>query len=295
MILNKEFLNDMRYKKIIEKIAISNLKEEIEMKNSRNKKIAYGILSTCALFIICGVITITNIPSKELANINTTKNDNIHTDSSNFIETDIQDTEKNIFSIAEITEKIDSDKIIYETSDEMENACFAYEPNIENLYKNADVVLIGTFDSNLNMYADGFLIRTETKFNTSKVLKNETDISVNESVVFERIGGVMTLDKFMENNDEIREDEFVNIPENERSEYYIVQEYAPDNRLDFSNANKDTKYVIFLNYNSDKLTLNSMYYGIREINSDSQVYDYDTNTFIDSDLIKQIFKVYTQK
>ncbi len=286
MILNKEFLNDMRYKKIIEKIAISNLKEEIEMKNSRNKKIAYGILSTCALFIICGVITITNIPSKELANINTTKNDNIHTDSSNFIETDIQDTEKNIFSIAEITEKIDSDKIIYETSDEMENACFAYEPNIENLYKNADVVLIGTFDSNLNMYADGFLIRTETKFNTSKVLKNETDISVNESVVFERIGGVMTLDKFMENNDEIREDEFINIPENERSEYYIVQEYAPDNRLDFSNADKDTKYVIFLNYNSDKLTLNSMYYGIREINSDNQVYDYDTNTFIDSDLIK---------
>ena len=286
MILNKEFLNDMRYKKIIEKIAISNLKEEIEMKNSRNKKIAYGILSTCALFIICGVITITNIPSKELANINITKNDSIHTDVSNVIGTDIQDTENNIFSIAEITEKIDSDKIIYETSDEMENACFAYEPNIENLYKNADVVLIGTFDSNLNMYADGFLIRTETKFNTSKVLKNETDISVNESVVFERIGGVMTLDKFMENNDEIREDEFINIPENERSEYYIVQEYAPDNRLDFSNADKDTKYVIFLNYNSDKLTLNSMYYGIREINSDNQVYDYDTNTFIDSDLIK---------
>ena len=168
----------------------------------------------------------------------------------------------------------------------MENACFAYEPSIENLYKNADIVLIGTFDSNLDMYADGFLIYTETKFNTSKVLKNETNISVNESVVFERIGGVMTLDKFMENNDEIREDEFVNIPENERNEYYIVQEYAPDNKLDFSNANKDTKYVIFLNYNSDKLTLNSMYYGIREINSDNQVYDYDTNTFIANDLIK---------
>ena len=83
------------------------------------------------------------------------------------------------------------------------------------------------------MYADGFLIRTETKFNTSKVLKNKTNISVNESVVFERIGGVMTLDKFMENNDEIRADEFANIPENERSEYYIIQEYAPDNKLDF--------------------------------------------------------------
>ena len=37
MILNKDFLNDKKYKNIIEKIAISNLKEEIEMKKGRNK------------------------------------------------------------------------------------------------------------------------------------------------------------------------------------------------------------------------------------------------------------------
>lgn len=276
MILNKDFFNDKKYKNIIEKIAISNLKEEIEMKKGRNKKIIYGMLSTCALFMICGVIAITNIPATQVADHNTTS-----------IETNIQEENNNsILSIADITEKIDSDKIIDITSTEDESACFAYEPNIENLYKNADIVLIGTFDSNIRMYADGFLIRTETKFNTLEVLKNETDISVNESVIFDRIGGTMTLDKFMEGNNEIRPDEFTNIPEEERSEYYIIQNYAPDNKLDFTEADKNTKYVIFLNYNDDRLGLNSLYYGIRELNSDNQVYDYDTDTFINSDLIK---------
>ena len=276
MILNKDFFNDKKYKNIIEKIAISNLKEEIEMKKGRNKKIIYGMLSTSALFMICGVIAITNIPATQVADHNTTS-----------IETNIQEENNNsILSIADITEKIDSDKIIDITSTEDESACFAYEPNIENLYKNADIVLIGTFDSNIRMYADGFLIRTETKFNTLEVLKNETDISVNESVIFDRIGGTMTLDKFMEGNNEIRPDEFTNIPEEERSEYYIIQNYAPDNKLDFTEADKNTKYVIFLNYNDDRLGLNSLYYGIRELNSDNQVYDYDTDTFINSDLIK---------
>ena len=276
MILNKDFLNDKKYKNIIEKIAISNLKEEIEMKKGRNKNIIYGILSTCALFMICGVITITNIPATQLADHNTTS-----------IETNIQvENNNSILSIADITEKIDSDKIKDITSEENENACFAYEPNIENLYKNADIVLIGTFDSNIKTYADGFLIRTETKFNTLKVLKNETEISVNESVIFDRIGGTMTLDKFIENNNEIRPDEFTNIPEEERSEYYIIQNYGPDNKLDFTETDKNTKYVIFLNYNDDRLGLNSLYYGIRELNLDNQVYDYDTDTFIDSDLIK---------
>ena len=246
------------------------------MKKGRNKKIIYGMLSTCALFMICGVIAITNIPATQVADHNTTS-----------IETNIQEENNNsILSIADITEKIDSDKIIDITSTEDESACFAYEPNIENLYKNADIVLIGTFDSNIRMYADGFLIRTETKFNTLEVLKNETDISVNESVIFDRIGGTMTLDKFMEGNNEIRPDEFTNIPEEERSEYYIIQNYAPDNKLDFTEADKNTKYVIFLNYNDDRLGLNSLYYGIRELNSDNQVYDYDTDTFINSDLIK---------
>ena len=273
--MNKDFLNDKKYKNIIEKIAISNLKEEVEMKKGRNKKIIYGVLSTCALFMICGVITITNIPATQLADHNTTS-----------IETNIQEENNNsILSIADIIEKIDSDRIIDITSAESENACFAYEPNIENLYKNADIVLIGTFDSNIRIYADGFLIRTETKFNTVEVLKNETDISLNKSVIFDRIGGTMTLDKFMEGNNEIRPDEFTNIPEEERSEYYIIQNYGPDNKLDFTEADKNTKYVIFLNCDSDKLTLNSMYHGIRELNSDNQVYDYDTETFIDSDLI----------
>lgn len=280
MILNKDFFNDKKYKNIIEKIAISNLKEEIEMKKAKNKKILYGVLSTCALFMLCGAIAVTNVPSKQLADYNGTKDDN-----TNLIETSTQDKETtdNSLSIVDITEKIDDDKIIDVTS--TETASFEYEPNIENLYKNADIVLIGTFDSNIRMYADGFLIRTETKFNTLEVLKNETDISVDESVIFDRVGGVMTLDKYMENNNEIRADEYADIPEKERSEYYVVQNYAPYNKLDFPKSDKTTRYIIFLNYSDNRIMPNSMYYGIRELNSDNQIYDYDTNSFIDSDLI----------
>ena len=282
MILNKDFFNDKKYKNIIEKIAISNLKEEIEMKKAKNKKILYGVLSTCALFMLCGAIAVTNVPSKQLADYNGTKDDN-----TNLIETSTQDKETtdNSLSIADITERIDDDKLIDMTSTETEISCFAFEPNIENLYKNADIVLIGTFDSNIRMYADGFLIRTETKFNTLEVLKNETDISVDESVIFDRVGGVMTLDKYMENNNEIRADEYTDIPEKERSEYYVVQNYAPYNKLDFPKSDKTTRYIIFLNYSDNRIMPNSMYYGIRELNSDNQIYDYDTNSFIDSDLI----------
>ena len=83
------------------------------MKKGRNKNIIYGILSTCALFMICGVITITNIPATQLADHNTTS-----------IETNIQvENNNSILSIADITEKIDSDKIIDITSEENENAC----------------------------------------------------------------------------------------------------------------------------------------------------------------------------
>ena len=282
MILNKDLLNDKKYKNIIEKIAISNLKEEIEMKKIKNRKIIYGVLSTCALFMLCGVLAVTNIPSKQLADYNATKDSN-----ATLIETNIQDkdTTNNSLSIASITEKIDGDKIIDINSTGTESACFDYEPNIENLYKNADIVLIGTFDSNIRIYTDGINIRTETKFNTSNVLKNNTNISVNKSVVFDRIGGVMTLEKYMENNNEIRADEYTDIPEKERSEYYVIQHYAPNNKLNLSESDKTTKYVLFLNYNNNQLMPNYMYYGIRELNSDNQIYDYDTNGFIDSDLI----------
>jgi len=45
-------------KNVKEKIAISAIREEISMNKEKNKKILYGVLSSCAMFIICGVVII---------------------------------------------------------------------------------------------------------------------------------------------------------------------------------------------------------------------------------------------
>ena len=181
---------------------------------------------------------------------------------------------------------IDEDKIVSYKNENSETACYAYEPSIENLYKYADIVLIGSFDCNIKSFVNLIEIYTETKFNTIQVLKNETDIDVSQSVVFNRCGGIMTLDKYMADNDTIRPDEFTDIPEDERDEYYVIHSYGPNNKLDFSSSDKNKKYILFLYSDNDILGLNSSYHGIREINSNNQVYDYDTDTFIDCNLIE---------
>lgn len=176
---------------------------------------------------------------------------------------------------------VDNDKTFHIRSE----FSFEYEPTIENLYKNADVVIIGTFDSNLKTYVDGVNIHTQTKFNTSKVLKNETKLEVKENVTFDRIGGIMTLSDYMKNNNTIRKDEFTDISEKARNDYYVVQEFAPDNKLDFASSNDQNNYIIFLSYSDEVLMLNSSYYGMRRINEINQIYDYDTKKYINCELI----------
>ena len=58
-------------------------------KFAKDKKILYGVLSTCALFMLCGAIAVTNVPSKQLADYNITKDSN-----TSLIETNTQDKEK---------------------------------------------------------------------------------------------------------------------------------------------------------------------------------------------------------
>lgn len=56
-------LKDKIQKNIKEDIAISNMKKEISMNKVKDKKVLYTILSSCAVFFICGMIaTHNNIP-----------------------------------------------------------------------------------------------------------------------------------------------------------------------------------------------------------------------------------------
>lgn len=174
---------------------------------------------------------------------------------------------------------ITEDKKIYITSEYM----FAYRPTVEKLYKNADVVVIGKYNSDLNTSVKGINISTETQFNVSKVIKNTTKLDVNKSVIFNRSGGTVSLDKYMDNNSTIKEGEFENIKANERKKYYVIQEYGPENKLDFSKARaKSSEYILFLKLTDGKLNSCASYHGIKEI-QDSKVYDYDFEKFIEID------------
>lgn len=176
-------------------------------------------------------------------------------------------------------DEINSEKVFYMKSE----YSFEYKPTIENMYNMSDIVLIGTHNDDIETYADGVDITTRTKFDTLKVLKNEININVKDSVTFDRIGGTMKLSDYMKGNKTIRTDEFTNIPIGDRSDYYVVEEFSPNNELSFSSAKatKHDKYIIFLNYSEEenKLMLNSAYYGMRKIDGD-EVYDYDTKQFI---------------
>ena len=56
MVMENKELKDKIQKTVIENIAISAIKEEINMKKIKNKKIFYTVLSTAAMFMICMVV-----------------------------------------------------------------------------------------------------------------------------------------------------------------------------------------------------------------------------------------------
>lgn len=78
-------LKEKIQKNVKEKIAISNIREEFNMKNKNNSKVLYGILSVCAVFVICFGIIIdtefsTNTNNLDLSKGNSENQNNIPED-----------------------------------------------------------------------------------------------------------------------------------------------------------------------------------------------------------------------
>lgn len=223
----------------------------------KKKTILIGSLATISCVIIIGASAkMLHTPDIDLAS-----------SSSNFIEEKINEND-NVQEIAE-------DKKIYIDTELM----LAFEPTIENLYKNSDIIVVGTYNSSGETYTDGSNIRTETKFNVDKVIKNTTNIDVDSEVMFSRTGGTLTLDKYLESNPMMKKGAFEDIKETERKDYYVIQDYGPDDKLDFSKANNNSDtYILFLSYKEEKITPCCSYNGIRQIQTD-KVYNYDTKKF----------------
>lgn len=149
--------------------------------------------------------------------------------------------------------------------------------------------MIGKYNSYEKIYTDDINIYTTTKFDVIKTIKNTTEFDISKEVVFERNGGALTLDRFTKSSQAIRAGKSKDIEEDIK-DYYVIQEYDPENMLDFeSKKNSGDIYIIFLNYaKEDKLMPNSLYYGIRKI-KDNKVYNYDTKNYekINHEKIKQ--------
>jgi hypothetical protein len=93
----------------------------------------------------------------------------------------------------------------------------------------------------------------------------------------------MTLDKYINNNSTIIDGKFTEIDSIDRKNYYVIQEYGPENTLDFTEtSNKSKEYMLFLDYTNDQFGTCIKYYGIREINN-NKIYDYNTNNYIETD------------
>lgn len=184
-------------------------------------------------------------------------------------------------TISKVLKENDKDNIFYVSSE----YSLGVEPTLDYLYKSSDIIIIGTFENDSISYVSEGTIRTKTTFNTIQVLKNESNTDVNGSVTFERLGGVMLLDDFLKDNIAVREDEFTNIDKTARANYYVFQEFAPNNQLDFASMEENKEYLLFLSYSDGVLMPNSVHYGIREI-SNNKVYDYDKATYINSNIIK---------
>lgn len=307
--MNSKDMENRIKNNIRERIAISNIRKEIEMSKLKNKSRFYKIiLPTCSAIIICGLVLIgessQNFKLEEAKKSENTivqehtdysQNTTIIVSKEENIENVIENIEKNDIvienekndninlTIAKVLQQVDKDKIFYEEETVSQNTSFAYRPTIENLYKNADVVIIGKYNSDIKTYAKGINIYTQTKFNVTQVIKNTTKFNLGKSITFDRTGGVMTLDKYINNNSTIIDGKFTEIDSIDRKNYYVIQEYGPENTLDFTEtSNKSKEYMLFLDYTNDQFGTCIKYYGIREINN-NKIYDYSTNNYIETD------------
>ena len=224
-------------------IALSNFKEEIATQALKRKIICQVALPICAIFILGGFIIVNN-------NYNSLKVKEAEGGkigdytAENFLSNNKIDSER--ICIAKIIEETSQEKIFYENAPTSEELSFEYAPTIENLYEYADIVLIGKYNSYEKIYTDDINIYTTTKFDVIKTIKNTTEFDISKEVVFERNGGALTLDRFTKSSQAIRAGKSKDIEEDIK-DYYVIQEYDPENMLDFeSKKNSGDIYIIFL-------------------------------------------------
>ncbi len=159
------------------------------------------------------------------------------------------------------------------------NAYFLNEPTLEYLKESSDIIAIASIEDS-EAFMEDKVVYSNLNLKVKKVIKSDHTRSNIENLKVRQLGGKISIGE-MKKNLSTEEYSKYGFEENE-SERTILYFDVSNGTLDMRNTKE---YLVFLDYNDNgELTFNSLNYGIREI-QDSKIFDYDTNSFIETDLL----------
>lgn len=168
---------------------------------------------------------------------------------------------------------VEDQKVSYEIS----YSCDYIWTSVEDLYENADLVIIGTYKETKNTYYAkdyGRLISTGVVEAETVVKGNLIDMNFE----IEYYGGIMSVSDFINQNGKEVTKQFVsdNLEEQEVKERYIGEKSGTS-----VNAREGHKYLMFLNYDkdTDHYFVGSDGYGMREVNNEGKVWNIDSSKY----------------
>ena len=152
--------------------------------------------------------------------------------------------------------------------------------SVEDLYKNADLVIIGDYKETKDTYyaKDRGRLITSGTVEIETVIKGDLTEMSFETEEIEYYGGKMSVSEFIKQNGKEVTKQYVNdnFEEQEVRERYIGEKSSTS-----VNAKEGHKYLIFLNYDkdSDRYFVCSDGYGMRELNDEGKAWNPDLATF----------------
>lgn len=148
---------------------------------------------------------------------------------------------------------------------------------VEDLYKEAELVIVGSYIKDNKCYITGpKAITTNAEFEVKEVLKGEYN---SNKIDISYYGGTMLLGEYIEcqTEDQLRKKGWDKLSKDELANKTIS--YSVDETG--VNVLKNKEYVIFLKYSKEKgaYAVLSDGYGMREVSEDNKMYNLDTKTF----------------
>lgn len=202
---------------------------------------------------------------------------------------------ENTFYTPNIKEKINLDDLEKSVNREIEKSnniinidssySLLYEPTIENLYENSSIVLIASFESELDTYVEGTIIRTDVKFKPLKIIKNSQNINIEKEIIVRTNGGTVPISLFEKSEKSLAKNKkvvkkFVYEKNKRKETRETFLESTPSYTL-----KDNTKYLLFLNIYNKDFYPSLIYHGIKEIQN-NKVYNYLNKTFEETYIIK---------